>query len=47
MVPGGNSPWCCCHLSACPSKAMSLDGGTTLTTPARAGGGGGEEGGGK
>ncbi len=35
-VPGGKSPWCCCHLSAWPSKASSLDGGTTLTSPDRA-----------
>lgn len=35
-MPGGSNPWCCCHLRDCPNKARSLDGGTTLTSPARA-----------
>merc|ERR1719312_87831 len=34
-VPGGRRPWCCCHFSAWPSRANSLLGGTTLTSPAR------------
>mmetsp|Transcript_28258 Transcript_28258/g.92233 ORF Transcript_28258/g.92233 Transcript_28258/m.92233 type:complete len:271 (+) Transcript_28258:633-1445(+) len=31
-VPGGRSPWCCCHLSACPISAINRDGGTTVTS---------------
>ena len=34
-LPGGKSPWCCCHFKAWPKRAKSLDGGTTETSPER------------
>lgn len=35
-LPGGSNPWCCCHLSACPSKANKREDGTTDTSPDKA-----------
>lgn len=35
-LPGGNRPWCCCHLSDWPNKAKSLLGGATFTSCANA-----------
>lgn len=29
-------PWCCCHFNAWPIKAISLEGGTTVTSTDRA-----------
>mmetsp|Transcript_46452 Transcript_46452/g.112936 ORF Transcript_46452/g.112936 Transcript_46452/m.112936 type:complete len:276 (-) Transcript_46452:244-1071(-) len=31
-VPGGRSPWCCCHLRACPTRTRRREGGTTDTS---------------
>lgn len=36
LVPGGKSPWCCCHFKDCPSRASRRDGGTTDTSPLKA-----------
>uniref|UniRef100_A0A147BEY3 Secreted protein n=1 Tax=Ixodes ricinus TaxID=34613 RepID=A0A147BEY3_IXORI len=36
VLPGGSSPWCCCHFRAWPSRASRREGGTTLTSPDRA-----------
>jgi len=35
-LPGGRSPWCCCHFRDCPSRASRRDDGTTDTSPERA-----------
>ena len=35
-VPGGRSPWCCCHLRDWLRRAIRREGGTTDTSPERA-----------